>query len=228
MTKIPEDSNPPNSILEYPGYYLPPFFSTMLGELPNFELPDWGPIPPLLQEHPVTPPRPSNPDRTPPIEVDPPIRPPQWLFGPPRFVLSTAPEPRAGGLPGMIETYLRSRNAGTIGGEPAVGAPSQGVSRERGPARNLRSPGIRPMPQVAFPLEALLSADRAGALSDWASVGSRRLVAQAPSASAMQPPQASMADLIMDYIGRQKRQNASQALSSVFDTGAAPVRDDVS
>lgn len=46
----------------------------------------------------------------PPIEVDPPSRPPEWMFGPPQRV-EPATEPGPRGLPGMIEDYLR-RSAG--------------------------------------------------------------------------------------------------------------------
>jgi hypothetical protein len=120
MTKTPEDSDPSNPILEYPGYYLPPFFATMLGELPNFALPDWGALPPLLQGQSPTPSPSPNPSLPPPIDVDPPARPPEWLFGPPRIVRSLASGPRPAGLPGMITAYLRSRGGETTTGSPAL------------------------------------------------------------------------------------------------------------
>src|SRR6266702_1648377 len=72
MTKIPDDNDAPNPILEYPGDSLPSFFSTILGELPTFAFPDWGPPPPLPQgqSRPSPPPDPGPPG----IEVDPPAR----------------------------------------------------------------------------------------------------------------------------------------------------------
>ena len=79
------DSDRSNPILDYPGYYMPGFFSWLLGEIPKFGLPDWGPIPQLQRERPVTPPS-RNPNLPPAHEVDPPDRPPEWLFGPPRIV----------------------------------------------------------------------------------------------------------------------------------------------
>jgi hypothetical protein len=115
MTRIPEDSNQPNRVLEYPGYYLPPFFSTMFEELPDFVLPDWGPLPPLLEGRPPETPPPSSPGLPSPIEVDPPARPPEWLFGPPRIVLSAAPDARPPGLLDMITAPPRNRRAETIG-----------------------------------------------------------------------------------------------------------------
>jgi hypothetical protein len=112
MIKIPDDSNAANPILEYPGDYLPSFFSSILDEIPDFELPDWGPLPPLLQNTaPSSIPKIQNPDRPAPIEIDPPARPPQWLFGPPRVVRSPAPQPLPAGLLGMIETYFRGQAA---------------------------------------------------------------------------------------------------------------------
>jgi hypothetical protein len=87
--------------------------------------------------------------------------------------------------------------------------------------------GVQPLsfasalPQVAFPLEALLSPDRTRALNDWASSAPRRPIIQAAPSAALQKPQTSMADLIMDYIGRQKQENPVQPQPSVFDTGAA-------
>lgn len=81
---------------------------------------------------PIMPPPPSPP---PPRDVDPPSRPPEWLFGPPRISgvsiqpSSSIPAPRglpallaevgafdpsdpeappAGGLPGLIQQYLRN------------------------------------------------------------------------------------------------------------------------
>lgn len=114
MTKISEDGNQPNPVLEYPGYYLPPFFSTMFEELPEFALPDWGPLPPLLEgRSPATPP-PSSPSLPPPIDVDPPVRPPEWLFGPPRIVQSAAPDGRQAGLLDMIAALLQNRSFDTI------------------------------------------------------------------------------------------------------------------
>src|SRR6187402_1374343 len=108
MSKIPDDNNAPNPILEYPGHYLPLFLSRILGEDPDFELPDWGPLP-TLQENtsPAPRPKPEYLDQPPPIEIDPPARPPQWLFGPPHVVQSGAPESPLAGLPGMIADYLR-------------------------------------------------------------------------------------------------------------------------
>jgi len=85
MNEIPTDSDRQNPILDYPGYYMPGFFSWLLGEIPRFGFPDWGPIPQLPRERPVTPPS-RNPSLPPAHEVDPPDRPPEWLFGPPRIV----------------------------------------------------------------------------------------------------------------------------------------------
>ncbi|HXH43590.1 MAG TPA: hypothetical protein VNK51_07065 [Bradyrhizobium sp.] len=85
MKDISSDSDRPNPILDYPGYYMPGFFSWLLGEIPRFGLPDWGPIPQLPRERPVAPPS-RNPNLPPAHEVDPPDRPPEWLFGPPRIV----------------------------------------------------------------------------------------------------------------------------------------------
>lgn len=85
MNEIPTDSDRQNPILDYPGYYMPGFFSWLLGEIPRFGIPDWGPIPQLPRERPVTPPF-RNPNLPPAHEVDPPDRPPEWLFGPPRIV----------------------------------------------------------------------------------------------------------------------------------------------
>jgi hypothetical protein len=85
MNEIPNDNDRQNPILDYPGYYMPGFFSWFLGEIPRFGFPDWGPIPQLPRERPVTPPS-RNPGLPPAHEVDPPDRPPEWLFGPPRIV----------------------------------------------------------------------------------------------------------------------------------------------
>lgn len=106
MIKTPKDSLPPNPLLEYPGYLPPWFLSTILGEFPNFAFPDWGPIPGLPEERrgPAPPPPPRNPNESAPIEVDPPARPPEWLFGPPRIV---GPPVAPKGLAGMLEDYLR-------------------------------------------------------------------------------------------------------------------------
>ncbi len=90
-------------------------------------------------------------------------------------------------------------------------------------------PGTRPkssasaMPHLAFPLEALFSADRARALGDWASPGPRGPIASAASSPVLQGPPTPIDDLIMNYIGREQQQNARQPRSSVFDTGAAPL-----
>jgi len=85
MNEIPTDSDRQNPILDYPGYYMRGFFSWLLGEIPRFGFPDWGPIPQLPRERPLTPPS-RNPNLPPAHEVDPPDRPPEWLFGPPRVV----------------------------------------------------------------------------------------------------------------------------------------------
>ena len=85
MNEIPTDSDRQNPVLDYPGYYVPGFFSWLLGEIPRFGFPDWGPIPQLQRERPVTPPS-RIPNLPPAHEVDPPDRPPEWLFGPPRIV----------------------------------------------------------------------------------------------------------------------------------------------
>jgi hypothetical protein len=85
MNEIPDDDDSSNRILGYSGYLIPPFFSDLLGEFPEFSFPDWGPIPRLPRERPVTPPS-RNPNLPPAHEVDPPDRPPEWLFGPPRVV----------------------------------------------------------------------------------------------------------------------------------------------
>lgn len=85
MKEIPTDSDRTTPILDYPGYSMPGFFSWLPGEIPGFGIPDWGPIPKLRRERPVTPP-PRNPNLPPAHEVDPPDRPPEWLFGPPRIV----------------------------------------------------------------------------------------------------------------------------------------------
>jgi hypothetical protein len=85
MNEIPNDSDRQNPILDYPGYTMPGFFSWLLGEIPKFGFPDWGPIPQLPRERPLTPPS-RNPNLPPTHEVDPPDRPPEWLFGPPRIV----------------------------------------------------------------------------------------------------------------------------------------------
>src|SRR5215813_3954064 len=82
MTKIADETSPPNPILDYPGYSLPDFFSTILGNLPNFALPDWGPLPPLRREQ--SPPPTTLP---PPIEIDAPAEPQSPMASFPLYAL---------------------------------------------------------------------------------------------------------------------------------------------
>jgi hypothetical protein len=141
MNEIPDDDDSANRILGYSGYLIPPFFSDLLGELPEFAFPDWGPIPPLPRERPVTPPS-RNPNLPPAHEVDPPDRPPEWLFGPPRIVQASESEPVGGGLLGMIQASLRSQGAMSA---RSFGAPPQQapVNVVNPPARQLSSYGVR-------------------------------------------------------------------------------------
>lgn len=102
MIKTPKDSLPPNPLREYPGYLPPWFLSTILREFPDFAFPI-GEQYQVCQRRGGGPHRrrhPGGPNEPVPIEVDPPARPPEWLFGPPRIVRSPlAPK----GLTGMLE-----------------------------------------------------------------------------------------------------------------------------
>ncbi len=109
MNETPTDSDRQNPILDYPGYYMPGFFSWLLGEIPKFSLPDWGPIPQLPREQPVTPPS-RNPNLPPAREVDPPDRPPEWLFGPPRIV-QASPASRKAIAQAVPSTAIRQSTA---------------------------------------------------------------------------------------------------------------------
>jgi hypothetical protein len=113
---------------------------------PQPELPSWIPSTPIL-------PVPNGP----PIEVDPPSRPPQWLFGPPKIAQQMLSGPR-------------------------------------------------------FPLMALFAADPSKALQDWASSRSSPPASTPSSGPSIAAPVAapgSMADLLMDYIQRQRQRSGS-------------------